>query len=152
MAFQSLATCVSMCTFLYWFEIRCTLGVTTAPVALLLTIHISFIHDTTLMRKKCTSQHVTTPNWPVALWCFGAFKAVKYIISCCVTQKKLFCPYRKAEMKLRHDEIRRKYGKLSHLLKHFSIHLSIPYTYTFAFIVWMQLFLHFGFLIYATTI
>uniref|UniRef100_A0A3Q4B2M2 Uncharacterized protein n=1 Tax=Mola mola TaxID=94237 RepID=A0A3Q4B2M2_MOLML len=52
----------------------------------------------------------------ICLFCCCKFKT---IISYVVTQRKMFCPYRKAEMRQRHDEIRKKYGKFCHWLTHF---------------------------------
>lgn len=88
------------------FTIYRTPDAQAAPVTLLVMIHINFLHST-------PQKHTSDSYQAKLVLLLGVFESVKNMISHCVAQKRMFCPYRRTEMKQRHDEIRKKYGELS---------------------------------------
>lgn len=75
--------------------------------------------------------HVILLSAQTGLWQHDiVFESLKNIIRDCVAHEEYFFLYRRAEMKQRHDEIRKKYGELSYLTYFLSyFHASSPNIY-----------------------
>lgn len=98
----------------YWFCNSCTRCDTPATFCIdwLASLWLASLSFNTHEGEKCRRHTVISPNWFVST----SLTFWKIISRRPVTYGRMFCLYRRAEMKQRHQEIRQKYGELFSLL------------------------------------